>query len=534
MSTALRRLWVLLWFGSAPLQAQSHPTQVELSEAGRSTDWPYATHDYSGQRYASLEQITPENAGSLRLVCAYEMQDSAVFQPYPLVSKGILYATSHRVTVAIDAADCSERWRKPVVIPKAADSSVAVGFTGVLPHRGFALKDGRLVRGTADGRLLALDAMTGEPIWERQVADPKRGEMLSMPPLIFEDLVVLGPGVSEAGVRGWVGAFNLKDGSLAWKFFTIPDSGAPGSETWPNRTAAEQGGGAVWTPFVLDSDDGTLFIAAGNPAPDLAGYMRRGENLYTNSLVALDVRTGALRWYRHTGIHDEHDWDLTHPGPLFTLGATKRRVIAPAGKAGLVHVVDRSTHDQLSEAAVTTRLNVDLPVTTEPVRVCPGLLGGVEWNGPAFNPGTGLVYVPAVDWCGEYAAMDSTEYKAGDSFGGTIVFDSLDQSLGWLTAVDPVTSRVRWRYQSKAPMLAAVTTTAGGVLFTGELGGNLLVMDARSGTVLSRLPTGGQLAGGVITYSVAGKQYVAVTSGSLGSFWQRRRVPARVLVYALP
>jgi alcohol dehydrogenase (cytochrome c) len=130
--------------------------------------------------------------------------------------------------------------------------------------------------------------------------------------------------------------------------------------------------------------------------------------------------------------------------------------------------------------------------------------------------------------------MDSTEYKAGDSFGGTIVFDSLDQSLGWLTAVDPVTSGVRWRYQSKAPMLAAVTTTAGGVLFTGELGGNLLVMDARSGTVLSRLPTGGQLAGGVITYSVAGKQYVAVTSGSLGSFWQRRRVPARVLVYALP
>ena len=534
MSTALRRLWVLLWFGSAPLQAQSHPTQVELSEAGRSTDWPYATHDYSGQRYANLDQITPENAATLRLVCVYQTQDSAVFQPYPLVSDGILYATWHRMTLAIDAADCRERWRKPVVIPKEADSVVANGFSGVLPHRGSALKEGRLVRGTPDGRLLALDARTGDLIWERQVADARKGEMLSMPPLIFEDLVVLGPGVSEAGVRGWVGAFRLTDGSPVWKFNTVPDSGAPGSETWPSRSAAERGGGAVWTPFVLDSDDGTLFIGTGNPAPDLAGYMRRGENLYTNSLVALDVRSGALRWYRHTGIHDVHDWDLTHPGPLFTVGATKRRVIAPAGKAGLVLLVDRNTHDLLSETPVTTRLNVELPVTTEPVKVCPGLLGGVEWNGPAFNPVTGLVYVPAVDWCGEYVALDSTEYKPGDNFGGKIVFDSLDQSLGWLTAVDPVTSSVRWRYQSKAPMLAAVTTTAGGVLFTGEVGGNLLVMDARSGTVLSRLPTGGLLAGGVITYAVAGKQYVAVTSGSLGSFWGRPRVPARILVYGLP
>ncbi|HSE46553.1 MAG TPA: hypothetical protein VLA89_14610, partial [Gemmatimonadales bacterium] len=140
----------------------------------------------------------------------------------------------------------------------------------------------------------------------------------------------------------------------------------------------------------------------------------------------------------------------------------------------------------------------------------------------------------AVDWCGTYAALDSTDYKMGDTFGGKMELDSLDRGTGWLTAIDPATASVRWRYQSKAPMLAAVTTTAGGVLFTGELGGNLLVMDAWSGTVLSRLPTGGQLAGGVITYAVAGKQYVAVTSGSLGSFWQRRRVPARVLVYALP
>ena len=534
MSTTLRRSCLLLLLGAAPLQAQADPSQNQLTGAGRSTDWLYATHDYSGQRYADLRQITPDNAGSLRLVCVYETQDSGGFQPYPLESGGILYATSHRMTVAIDAADCHELWRQPVTIPKEADTAVAVGFSGALAHRGAALKDGKLVRGTPDGRLIALDAMSGSLIWERQVADPRRGELLSMPPLAFENLVVLGPGVSEAGVRGWVAAFSLTDGSPLWKFNTVPDSGAPGGETWPNPGSRERGGGAVWTPLVLDPDEGTLFIGVGNPAPDLAAYMRPGENLFTNSLVALDVRTGALRWYYHTGIHDAHDWDLTHPGPLFTLGSGGQPVIAPAGKDGLLRIIDRQTHRQMSEVAVTTRHNGELPLTTDTLRVCPGLLGGVQWNGPAFNPGTGLLYVPAVDWCWSYAARDSTQYQLGDDFGGTLVPDSLDQSTGWLTAVDPATAAVRWRYHSNAPMLAAVTTTSGGVLFTGEVGGNFLVMDARTGTVLSRLPTGGLLAGGVITYAVGPKQYVAVTSGSLGGFWGRPRVAAKIFIYALP
>jgi alcohol dehydrogenase (cytochrome c) len=519
----------------APASAQVGPTQADLTATGRSGDWPYASHDYSGRRFSDLSEITPENAGSIRLVCVYDVGDSSAFQPYPLVSQGTLYATSQRLTVAIDAANCRERWRQPVGVAKGLDSAVAVSLSALLPHRGAALKDGRLVRGTADGRLIALDAATGSAVWERQVADPARGELLSMPPLVYENLVLLGPGVGEAGVRGWVAAFSLADGSPVWRWNAVPDSGAPGSETWPNWEVAQRGGGAVWTPFVLDPDEGTVFVGTGNPVPDLAGYLRPGENLFTNSVVALDVRTGALRWYLHTGIHDVHDWDLTHPGPLFTLaGRAGRRVIAPTGKDGLLRIVDRQSHAQLTEVAVTTRLNPELPVTTDSVRACPGLLGGVEWNGPAFNPGTGLLYVPAVDWCGIYAAFDSSQLKPGDNFGGSFVFDSLNQSTGWLTALDPATGEVRWRYHSVAPMLAAVTTSAGGVLFTGEVGGNFLVMDARTGTVLSRLPTGGVLGGGVITYAVAGKQYVALTSGSLAGFWGRPSVPARILVFALP
>jgi alcohol dehydrogenase (cytochrome c) len=343
--------------------------------------------------------------------------------------------------------------------------------------------------------------------------------------------------VSEAGIRGWVGAYRLADGKQVWRFYTVPAPGESGSETWENPEAFKHGGGGVWTPFSLDPAEGLLFVAVGNPAPDYSPHARPGANLYTNSVVALDIRTGALRWYRQLVPHDYHDWDLTHAGPLlkFPAAGGRKQLVVAAGKDGLVRTLDRMSHEVVHETSVTTRSNVAAPMTKKGVHACPGPLGGVQWNGPAFNPRTGLLYVPAVDWCATFKPADSIEYKPGDPYvGGEAEIDSATSGTGWLTAVEAATGKVRWRYRSNAPMLAAVTTTSGGVVFTGETTGDFLVLDATSGEVLHRFYTGGPLAGGIVTYSMRGKQYVAVMSGSLAGFWKRPPGSATVFVFALP
>ena len=528
---------ISLLTGVTAALGQTGPSQEELTRGARATDWLYVTHDYSGRRYADLRQITASNAKHLRPVCAYQASDIGSFQPNPIVYQGVMFLTSRFATAAIDATTCRERWRHTLGTPVGQPQSFGEMARMALPNRGPALKDGVLVRGTPDGRLLALRADSGTLLWERHVADTAASEMLNMSPLVFEDRIVIGPGLSEAGIRGWVGAFRLSDGEPVWKFHTVPDSGAPGSETWENAAAIPHGGGAVWTPLSLDPEEGTLFVAAGNPAPDLAGHARPGDNLYTNSLLALDVRTGTLKWFRQMLPHDVHDWDLTQVSPLFdaAVGGRSRRLVATAGKDGMLRVLDRESRELLYEVPVTTRLNVDVPVSRKPVYACPGLLGGVQWNGPAFNPRTGLLYVPAVDWCATVAASDSVQYVPGSAYmGGEVTLDTLTTGTGWLTAVEGGTGKVRWRYRAESPVLGAVTTTSGGVVLTGEAGGDFLVLDARDGKVLYRFYAGGPVAGGVVTYAVGGKQYIAVASGSLAGFWRRPPGSATVFLFALP
>jgi alcohol dehydrogenase (cytochrome c) len=360
-----------------------------------------------------------------------------------------------------------------------------------------------------------------------------------MPPLIFEDLVIIGPAGSEYGIRGWVGAFRLSDGEPVWRFNIIPAPGEPGSETWHIPQSAEHGGGATWTPFSLDPEAGRLYVATTNPAPDFAAQVRPGENLYTNSLVVLDARSGKLTWHKQLTARDTHDWDLTQAGPLFStrIDGKMRDLVAAAGKDGILRVLDRRTHEILHETPVTTRENVDLPLTPEGVHACPGSLGGVQWNGAAYHPGTNFLYVPAVDWCSTFQVADEeVRFIPGSSYmGGSSALDPVATSRGWLNAIDASTGQVRWRYSSDAPMVGAVTATAGGIVLTGEISGDFLALDAVTGRVLHRFYTGGAIAGGVITYSVHGKQYVAVLSGGMTSFWERHTEgAASVFVFALP
>ena len=502
------------------------PSRVELSGA-TSADWPYHTGNYSGTRYSQLTELTPANVGRLGVACVFQVGPAEVFQTGPLVYRGVMYVTTVRQTVALDAATCRPRWRY-TWRPRDYE---------IWPlNRGSALADGYVVRGTADGYLLALDARDGQLSWARHVVRPQAGETITMPPLIYDGLVVVGPAGSENSIKGWIGAFRLTDGFPVWRFNTVPQPGEPGADTWANPRGLPQGGGAVWTPLALDPAKGELYVAVTNPAPDFAGQLRPGKNLYTNALVALDVHTGALRWYDQLLPNDTHDWDLTQVSPLFreTVNGRERSLIATVGKAGVLTVLDRDTHERVYEVPITTRRNADAPVGSKAARVCPGMQGGVAWNGPAYNPRTHLLYVPAVDWCGIFQAARNARFEPGDQyFGGAYTADSAARAKGWLTAVDAATGTVRWRYRSAKPLVAAVTATAGGVVFTGELTGDFIALDAQTGRELYRFYTGAGLLGGVVTYTVGGKQYVAAASGG-GSYNFGRDGSPTIFVFALP
>jgi alcohol dehydrogenase (cytochrome c) len=504
------------------------PTQAELHAAADDTrNWLYQTQSYAGTRYSSQDQIRRRNVDRLRPVCAHQLGELRNFQTNPIVYDGVMYLTTLHYTVAIDATTCRPIWKHEWDVQ---DRDVWGN------NRGVAIKDGRVVRGTSDGYLVALDRMTGELLWARHVANADLGETITMAPMIYEDLIFVGPAGSENAVQGWVGAFHLDDGSPVWRFNIVPLKGEPGSETWGNPPGVPVGGGAVWTPMSLDVERDLLHVAATNPAPDFPAALRGGDNLYTNAMIALDARTGALVWYDQLVPADDHDWDLTQVSPLYrtTVRGEERDLIATVGKDGVLRVLDRDSHERLFETAITTIENAEAPVTTDGTYACPGILGGVEWNGPAYNPGTNMLYTPAVDWCGTFILADTIRFVEGENYlGGEYEFG--DDSQGWLTAVDASDGTVRWRYRSERPMVASVTTTAGGLVLTGELNGDFLALDAETGEELYRFYTGGPVGGGIVTYTIDGTQYIAVMSGRPSGFWIDEHAGSpTAFVFALP
>jgi alcohol dehydrogenase (cytochrome c) len=506
------------------------PSQQELNAAqSNATDWLMTNHDYAGQRYIDLKQITSKNAASLRPVAMYQAGDTNTFHTNPLVYRGVMYLTTANSTMALNASNAQLLWRHDWR-PK--------GKPGWPVQRGVAIKDGLVVRGTHDGYLIALDAASGKLVWDKALVDMTQREGgFTMPPLIYDDLIIIGPAGSELGVKGWIGAFRLKDGEQVWRFNTIPDDNEAGAETWEKADARIKGGGSVWSPVSLDTEQGTMYFAVANPAPDFYSLARPGANLYTNCMVALDVRTGKLKWHYQVVPHDTHDWDLTQASPLFTatVNGKTRKLVATVGKSGVLHVLDRDTHEKIYAVPVSNQLNTDVPLTTEGVRVCPGIQGGVLWNGPALNPQTNTLFVNSVEWCGYFGVAKENRYIEGQFYmGGFARLDPIDQARGWVTAIDASTGKTRWRYQSSRQMVAAVTTTSADLVFTGEITGDFIVLDGRDGKALYRFNVGGPINGGVITYSVNGKQYVAVMSGNATAFWLAKPGSSTVIIFALP
>lgn len=501
------------------------PSAADLRNAATGDDWLYHTQNYRGTRYSPLSEIDTDNVDQLEVACIYQLGSLESFVTGPIEYAGTMYVTTSSLTAAIDAATCREKWRYAWTMRDAE----------VWPNnRGVAIQDGYVVRGSSDGYLYALDSADGRLLWARQVAKPVAGETITMPPMIYEDLVFVGPAGSENNVQGWIGAFRLADGSPVWRFNTIPRSGEPGFETWQNDPEIPVGGGAVWSPLSLDVERQELYVPVTNPAPDFPAQLRPGKNLYTNSLLALDARTGELNWYAQLVPNDDKDWDLTQVSPIFDarVQGEDRKLMVAAGKDGIVRVVDRDTHDVLSETSIGTRINEDTPISEEGTRYCPGTLGGIQWNGPAWHPDTSMLYVGTVDWCWTATLDPDPRVVPGEMYmGGTLVPD--DHFQGFLTAIDALTGDIRWQYRSDEPMIGAVTTTAGGLLFVAEGIGDLLAFDAASGEELFRFNTGGSMGGGLITYAVNGKQYVAAASGK-GSMLMGGKGSPIVVVLTMP
>ena len=490
--------------------------QGAVSDPGGS-DWLYVDHDLAGARYSPLKQITTKNVSQLTKACAYTFPDKEPSQTAPIVSAGIMYLTTAHYTVALDGSDCHVIW-----VSKWSPRDHETFNT----HRGAALGGGKIIRGTADGFLLALDAKDGHTLWAKQIANPKEGYFVSMPPLVHGDLVYIGPAGAEWAASGWVGAFRVTDGEQVWRFNIVPGDGEPGANTWGADPAARKhGGGNLWTPMTFDEEKNLLYVPGGNAAPDIYDEGRPGANLYTNSFIALDGATGRLTWYRQFIPHDVHDYDVTHVGPMFktAISGATRNVVASSGKDGILRLLDRDSTDILYSVPFTSQVNADAAVSTTPMRVCPGTLGGQEWNGSAYHMKLNLLVVPTTDWCAEFkkdlAPPDAEkEHTHGFYFGGETKFDPWSAARGRLTAFDASTGKEKWRYDAPKPMIAGVTVTEGDLIFTGELTGDLLAFDARTGKVLLRSPLGGPAGGGVLTYNARGAQNVAIISGFVGIY----------------
>jgi alcohol dehydrogenase (cytochrome c) len=505
------------------------PSQDDLLRAASDTrNWLSATKDYAGQRFVDFNQINASNAARLRPVCIYRSNSANPTQTNPVVYNGVMYLTVDQSIVAIDAVTCRERWTYNWRVKGQILSPT---------NRGAALKDGRIIRGTADGYLIAVDMEKGTLLWSRKIADAGKSQYLSMPPLIVGDLVMYGPAGADWGAKNWIGAFKLENGEEVWRFNLIPEANEPGADSWTNPQAREHGGGSVWTPLSYDAEKGVVFVPVGNPAPDFYREVRPGTNLYTDSVVALDVKTGRLLWYKQFVANDMHDWDLSQVSPIFraAVNGKTRNLMTVTGKDGLLRMLDRDSRELLYEMAITTRENADAEPSVSGAHICPGLLGGMEWNGPAYNAKTNTLFVATVDWCGTFKKFEKAPEFALNAhyYGGAVDPDPRDKAKGWLQAIDVGTGKVRWRNQWPTPIVAGVTVTSGNVLFTGDLNNDFLVIDTRDGKTLYSFNTGGSVAGGVISYQIGDKQYVATTSGVVSGFFGGSGTSA-VIVFALP
>ncbi len=516
------------------------PTPVAAAD-----DWPSYNKTLTSNRFSPLAQINTGNVGRLKVICTYDTRQLSAFETGLLMVRGALIGTTQFDIFSLNPATCAENWRTHESYPPY-DLPV---------NRGAAYMDGVLYRGTEDGRVLAYDFNTGKRIWETTIADRKIGETAPSAPIAWNGLVFIGnAGGDIKGGKGHMYALDGKTGKVVWEFFTVPRTPgdpvrgplaptSPDASTWKNPPGIPISGGGIWTSYTLDPSTGLLYVPVGNPAPDYAIHVREGGNMLTDAIVAVDARTGAQRKIYKLLQDDWHDWDASNPPVLIQTSGGKRLMVA-APKDGFVYGYDLADDRLIYRVPATRVENVQAPFSHDKdVHFCPGAVGGEEWNSPAYDPKTNSVFVGDVDWCTTVRLQSDKELEdvpVGQWWTGARVLDPFNSFGefsradghwgGFVHALDPETGVWKWRLTSNYPIIGALTPTAGGVLFFGDAGGNFYAVDAATGQKLWGRKIGGAIAGGVITYTVSGKQRVAVAAGLTNPAWPVRVATGKVVV----
>lgn len=513
-----------------------------VSQAGP-TEWPSYNRTLTSERFTPLNTINTRNARKLKVLCSYDTGQMAGFQTGLIEVNGALYATTEHDTFSIDPDSCAENWRAHEDFP-----------SGILQvNRGVAYLDGRVFRGTTDGRVLAYDGATGKRLWATTIADPSKGESVPAAPIAWNGLVFIGnAGGDNKGVKGRMYALDARTGIIIWEFYLVPREAtdwprgpaAPGEpattrDSWKNAPGFPVSGGGTWASYTLDPVQGLLYVPGGNPSPDFVKDFRDGDNLYTGSIVVLDAKTGAYKKHFQLVRRDFHDWDTSTAPSLFT-SQGGRHMMAAAPKDGYLYGFDLTSGKRLYRLPMTTVLNAEAPITEAGTRFCPGSQGGAEWNGPAYYPARNLVYTGEVDWCSTVRSDSRAKLTSvapgqpwsgsPDGFGKQ---DDISKWAGWLTANDADTGKRAWRFKALYPLLGGVTPTAGNLLLFGDMGGNFYVLNASNGEKLWSQDLGGAIAGGVISYDTGKGQKIAVAAGMTSPIWPTPKVNGKIVILGI-
>ncbi len=430
MNRARNRLWWVA-LASAPALGWCATMTGDSVKRTAGADWGAYNKTLDGQRYSPLTQVNVKNAATLEEVCRVEVAHRGSFQSGPLIVEDTMFVTAEQETVALDPVTCAIRWRH-VYVPQRH---------GVAPmSRGVAFANGRLFRGTEDASVIALDAASGRQLWTSVAGDARLGEYITSAPIAWSGLVFVGTALGEFGIKGRILAFDALTGREVWRFNTIPTGTERGADTWKNTRWAEHGGGATWSSFALDPTTAELFIPVGNPVPDFSPQDRPGSNLFSDSVLVLDARTGALHWWYQLVSNDGMDWDLG-AAPLLYRDGQDRDLVAAAGKDGYLHVVDRRSHRLVFKAATTTVNTRRSAPASAGGKVCPGPLGGSAWNGPAFDPARKTLFTGAIDLCAQVHSVPGETYATGKIFVGGNWDIPPEPATGWVSAFDPTQAR---------------------------------------------------------------------------------------------
>jgi alcohol dehydrogenase (cytochrome c) len=515
--------------------AVSLQAQVSFDRILRAQDEPQNWLTYSGtyenQRYTRLAQITPDNVGALELQWVWQARSLEKFEATALVVDGVLYTVqAPNDVVALDATTGRVFWtysHQP-----APETRTCCGRV----NRGVAILDDTLYLGTLDAYLLAIDARSGQLLWSADVANAAERYSITHAPLVIKDKVIVGTAGGDMGIRGLIAAFDARSGKEVWRFYTIPARGEPGNDTWAGDSW-QTGGAGVWNIGAYDPDTNLTFWGVGNPSPVWDGRTRRGDNLYSNSVVALDADTGALRWHYQFTPHDEFDYDATQVPVLVDLEwqGSPRRLMLWANRNGVMYVLDRVTGEFLMAKPYVQvnwmdgfdrhgrprRVPGRLP-TPEGTLIQPHLFGATNWSPPSFSPRTGLFYVPAWENTAMIVVEGGRPQVAGENPRATPMgqvsltpsFNRVDEGYGTVRAFNPHTLEQVWEFTMHDITWAGVLTTASDLVFSGGREGYFFALDARSGELLWRASLGGQINSGPMSYAVDGRQFVTVAAGN--------------------